>query len=90
MIFRDVMNGPSKFSSARKIRLLLVYCYLNFGGRSFARARIFFQCLHAWFLVKVVFCKVLVARKTNFYQSSCSQRKTLFPHVHSQMLAKTI
>ena len=52
---------------------LLVLAYFN-------------KCLHARFLVKVVFFRVLVARKANFYQCSCSQRKTLC----SQMLAKTI
>ncbi len=40
----------------------------------------FYKCSHARFLVEVGFLKVLVARKANFCQCSCSQRKTLCSH----------
>ena len=55
---RGVMN-------ARNIRLLLELLALS--ARLLVLAY-FYKCSHARFSVKIVFGKVLVARKANFYQ----------------------
>ena len=49
------MKRPSNFCSVRK-------CLQNFNGRPSALARL----SHAWFLVNVVFCEVLIAPKAHF------------------------
>ena len=55
-------------------------CSQNFSGSSFARARIFLQVLACSVFGKGSFCRVLAARKANFYRCSCSQRKTMCSH----------
>ena len=62
---RGVMNGPSSFWSTCKMSLLL---------KMLAKFKcvLLCSCLHA------KFCCLLVDRKTNFCQWSCSQRNTVF------------
>jgi len=69
-----VLNGQSKFCSARKIRLLLGMLVKFYWALLCSRLHNFSKCSHTRFLVEVALWKVLVARKANFCQSLCSQR----------------
>ncbi len=61
-------------------------CSQNFCGCLFARARTFLQVLACSVFSGVAFWKVLIARKANFCQYSCSQRKTLCSHARKDHL----
>ena len=52
----------------------------NFSGCSFARAGIFFTSARCPVFSGGSFLKLLAARKANFCQCSCSQRKTMCRH----------
>ena len=70
---------PQNFRVFEKLGFCSKY-WQNFSGCSFARARIFLLVHACSFFGGGSFLKVLVARKANFCQCSCSQRKTLCSH----------
>ena len=65
-------------------------CLQKFSGCSFACPGIFLQVLACLVLVEVVFLKVLVTRKANVCQCSCSQRKTVYLHARKDHLIPII